>query len=124
MSEPVQRENYNAKLEQTLIDFEDDFTGNALSKWMPTVNPRMARNEDPNENRAVFVDEFTCIGCKQCVWGASATFRMEPEHGRSRVYAQWLDKEEKIQASIGEWIEGVETIWERAFFWTMTELHA
>jgi hypothetical protein len=27
---------------------------------------------------------------------------MENEHGRSRVYAQWLDTEEKIQASIGE----------------------
>jgi hypothetical protein len=26
---------------------------------------------------------------------------MEPEHGRSRVFAQWLDNEEKIQASIG-----------------------
>lgn len=39
----------------------------------------------------------------QCVWCASATFRMEPEHGRSRVYAQWLDTEDKIQASIGGW---------------------
>ena len=27
---------------------------------------------------------------------------MENEHGRSRVFAQWLDSEEKIQASIGE----------------------
>lgn len=27
--------------------------------------------------------------CKQCVWQAPATFRIEPEHGRSRVYAQW-----------------------------------
>ena len=62
----------------------------------------MARNTNPDENRAVFVDEFSCIGCKQCVWCASATFRMENEHGRSRVFAQWLDSEEKIQASIGE----------------------
>ncbi len=46
-------------------------------------------------------DEFTCIGCKQCVWAASATFRIEPEHGRSRVYAQWLDDEDKIQSAIG-----------------------
>lgn len=62
----------------------------------------MAKHEDPAENRAVFVDEFSCIGCKQCVWNASATFRMEAEHGRSRVFAQWLDNEDKIQASIGE----------------------
>lgn len=47
-------------------------------------------------------DEFTCIGCKQCVWAASATFRIEQEHGRSRVYAQWLDDEDKIQSAIGE----------------------
>lgn len=66
------------------------------------MNPKMARNEDPAENRALFVDEMSCIGCKQCVWGASATFRMEQEHGRSRVFAQWLDTEDKIQASIGE----------------------
>eukprot|EP00983_Pelagomonas_calceolata_P038292 1136742-Pelagomonas_calceolata.AAC.4 len=55
---------------------------------MPTVSPKRAKNEDPYENRAVFVDEFTCIGCKQCIWQAPATFRIEPEHGRSRVYAQ------------------------------------
>lgn len=46
------------------------------------------------------------IGCKQCVWCASATFRIEPEHGRSRVYAQWLDDEEKIQTAIGRWQPG------------------
>eukprot|EP00955_Chlamydomonas_euryale_P028239 297599-Chlamydomonas_euryale.AAC.3 len=61
---------------------------------------QMAKNEDPDEDRAVFVDEFSCIGCKMCVWCASATFRMEPEHGRSRVFAQWLDSEDKIQQSI------------------------
>ncbi len=45
----------------------------------------------------MFVDEVSCIGCKQCVWCASATFRMEPEYGRSRVFAQWVDSEPKIQ---------------------------
>eukprot|EP00798_Chlamydomonas_sp_ICE-L_P014322 gene14322-20307_t len=55
---------------------------------MPTLKPKIAKNEDPDESRGVFVDEFTCIGCKQCVWTASATFRMEPEHGKSRVFAQ------------------------------------
>jgi ferredoxin len=54
----------------------------------------------PGETRAVFVDEFTCIGCKQCVWAAPATFRMEDEHGRSRVYAQWLNSEEDIDCAI------------------------
>lgn len=94
------RAKYNTQLEQALQDTDEEYTGLPLSKWMPTIAPRMAKNEDPGETRAVFVDEFTCIGCKQCVWCASATFRMEPDHGRSRVYAQWLDNEEKIQASI------------------------
>jgi hypothetical protein len=37
LSNPDLRAAYNAKLEQTLIDFEDDYTGKALSKWMPTI---------------------------------------------------------------------------------------
>ncbi len=57
----------------------------------------LGRAADPAERRAVFVDEVSCIGCKQCVWCASATFRMEPEYGRSRVFAQWVDSEPKIQ---------------------------
>jgi ferredoxin len=62
----------------------------------------MAKHTDPAEDRAVFVDENTCIGCKQCVWHAPATFRIEDEYGRSRVYAQWLDPEDKLQDAIGE----------------------
>ena len=31
--------------------------------------------KDPAESRGVFVDEAECIGCKACVWCASATFR-------------------------------------------------
>jgi NAD-dependent dihydropyrimidine dehydrogenase PreA subunit len=49
--------------------------GEPLSKWMPTLNPNMSRHEDPAEDRAVFVDENTCIGCKQCVWHAPGCFR-------------------------------------------------
>ncbi|KAG1661532.1 hypothetical protein FOA52_000042 [Chlamydomonas sp. UWO 241] len=100
LSDPNERSAFNAKLEQALVDFEDDYTGKPLSKWMPSISPRMAKNEDPIENRAVFVDEVTCIGCKMCVWAASATFRMEDTNGRSRVFAQWLDTEDKIQQSI------------------------
>lgn len=83
-------------------DEGDAYLGEPLSKWMPSLRPKMAKNEDPHESRAVFVDENVCIGCKQCVWQAPATFRMEEEHGRSRVFAQWLDKEDDIQAAIGE----------------------
>ncbi len=45
-------------------------------------------------------DEQTCIGCKQCVWCAPATFRIESDYGRSRVFGQWLDKEDDIQVCV------------------------
>lgn len=41
---------------------------------MPTAKPKMAKNKDPNERRAVFVDENACIGCK-CVGGAGCCLR-------------------------------------------------
>jgi ferredoxin len=43
-------------------------------------------------------DEVACIGCKQCVWIAPGTFRIEADHGRSRVFAQWADNEDDTQA--------------------------
>jgi ferredoxin len=94
------RQAYNAKLETALADDDDDYTGEPLSKWMPGINPTMAKNEDPAEDRAVFVDENSCIGCKQCVWHAPACFRIEQDYGRSRVYAQWLNTEDELQGAI------------------------
>ena len=93
LKDPVQREAYDAELAVQREDDLDEFTGKAYSKWT-------TRKAAPGETRAVFVDEFTCIGCKQCVWAAPATFRMEDEHGRSRVYAQWLNSEEDIDCAI------------------------
>jgi len=60
------RANYNAQLEAALADEEDGYTGEPLSKWMPTCNPKMAKNENPAEDRAVFVVSAGC-GC----WGAA-----------------------------------------------------
>eukprot|EP00879_Flechtneria_rotunda_P018618 GHRR01019537.1.p1 GENE.GHRR01019537.1~~GHRR01019537.1.p1 ORF type:complete len:351 (+),score=110.29 GHRR01019537.1:388-1440(+) len=94
------RQAYNAQLETALADEEDDYTGEPLSKWMPAVNPSMAKSEHPDEDRAVFVDENTCIGCKQCVWHAPACFRIESDYGRSRVFAQWLNTEDELQTAI------------------------
>jgi hypothetical protein len=55
LSDEDARANYNAQLEVALQDEEDDYTGEPLSKWIPSSNPSMAKNEDPAENRAVFV---------------------------------------------------------------------
>ena len=93
LSDATTRAMYDAELEQQRRDEEDKFTGNPYSKWT-------TRKAKPGETRAVFVDEFTCIGCKNCVWAAPATFRINDDYGRSRVFAQWLNTEEDIQCAI------------------------
>lgn len=55
LSDEGARSQYNAQLEVALQDEEDDFTNEPLSKWIPASHPKMAKNEDPAENRAVFV---------------------------------------------------------------------
>ena len=91
------RELYNAQLQASLDAAADDYTGKPLSKWLVGHKRGKAK---PGETRAVFVDELSCIGCKNCIFEAAATFRVEREHGRARVFAQWLDDEAKIQRSI------------------------
>jgi len=99
--DPDRRAAYNAALEAAVSAAADAYTpGRPLSKWIPRLKPALARNADPDESRAVFVDEMSCIGCKQCVWHAPATFRIEPDHGRSRVYAQWLEDEAQLQSAV------------------------
>jgi ferredoxin len=96
--DPDQRREYNQALDEALADESDGYTGEPLSKWC--ANTKMGKNADAAENRAVFVDELTCIGCKQCVWCAPATFRIEDTYGRSRVFAQWVDTEDDMQAAM------------------------
>lgn len=98
LSHPDTRAEYNLLLEQALADEDDTFTGQPISKWL--VGTPRSKAEDEYENRGVFVDELSCIGCKQCVWIAPGTFRIEPDHGRSRAFAQWAENEDDTQAAI------------------------
>lgn len=50
--------------------------------------------------KGVYVDEVTCIGCKNCVHVAPNTFYIEEQFGRSRVYNQNGDIEEIVQEAI------------------------
>ncbi len=45
----------------------------------------------------VFVDEFSCIGCRNCNNVCPKTFAMEEEYGRARVMVQDADTEAKLQ---------------------------
>jgi len=50
--------------------------------------------------KAVWVDESACIGCRYCGNVATNTFIMEDTHGRARAARQDGDDEETIQEAI------------------------
>ncbi|MFM7653277.1 MAG: ferredoxin [Vulcanococcus sp.] len=50
--------------------------------------------------KAVWVDEAVCIGCRYCAHVASNTFVVEPDWGRSRAIRQDGDSTERIQEAI------------------------
>jgi ferredoxin len=50
--------------------------------------------------KALYVDEVTCIGCGLCAWVARNTFYLEPEHGRSRVINQQGDDEVLLEEAV------------------------
>jgi len=50
--------------------------------------------------KAVWVDEAVCIGCRYCAHVATNTFVVEPDWGRSRAIRQDGDTTELIQEAI------------------------
>uniref|UniRef100_A0A2C9WDQ7 J domain-containing protein n=1 Tax=Manihot esculenta TaxID=3983 RepID=A0A2C9WDQ7_MANES len=69
LSDPVQRMIY------------DEIHGYALT----AINPFL---DDSSPKDHAFVDEFSCIGCKNCVNVAPDVFGIEEDFGRARVYGQ------------------------------------
>ncbi|XP_020570901.1 LOW QUALITY PROTEIN: uncharacterized protein LOC110018028 [Phalaenopsis equestris] len=69
LSDPLQRMIY------------DEIHGYALS----AINPFL---DDTAPKDHVFVDEFSCIGCKNCANVASNVFRIEEDFGRARACCQ------------------------------------
>eukprot|EP00590_Aulacoseira_subarctica_P009472 CAMPEP_0172425382 /NCGR_PEP_ID=MMETSP1064-20121228/31730_1 /TAXON_ID=202472 /ORGANISM="Aulacoseira subarctica , Strain CCAP 1002/5" /LENGTH=370 /DNA_ID=CAMNT_0013168193 /DNA_START=98 /DNA_END=1210 /DNA_ORIENTATION=- len=55
---------------------------------------------EPIRSQMVYVDEHTCIGCKNCAVTAPSTFFMEDYLGRARVFQQWGDDDETIKIAI------------------------
>lgn len=50
--------------------------------------------------KAVWVDEAVCIGCRYCANVATNTFVVEPDWGRSRAIRQDGDSTERIQEAM------------------------
>ncbi|XP_059665040.1 chaperone protein dnaJ C76, chloroplastic [Cornus florida] len=80
LSDPVQRMVY------------DEIHGYALT----AINPFL---DDSCSKDHAFVDEFSCIGCKNCANVAPDVFRIEEDFGRARVYSQSGNRD-KVQQAI------------------------
>ncbi|TGG82017.1 MAG: ferredoxin [Aphanocapsa feldmannii 288cV] len=52
------------------------------------------------KDKAVWVDESVCIGCRYCSHVCANTFLIEPDYGRSRAIRQDGDSSERIQEAI------------------------
>eukprot|EP01026_Neomeris_dumetosa_P031513 TRINITY_DN2499_c0_g1_i2.p1 TRINITY_DN2499_c0_g1~~TRINITY_DN2499_c0_g1_i2.p1 ORF type:complete len:338 (-),score=27.68 TRINITY_DN2499_c0_g1_i2:281-1294(-) len=91
---------YDLDLVEAMDDEDKGYSGQPLSEWVPQTRPTEARNTDPQEQRAVFVDELSCIGCKNCTFCAPNSFVMESVDGRARVSSQWIDTEDTLQSAI------------------------
>eukprot|EP00270_Netrium_digitus_P014961 TRINITY_DN5170_c0_g1_i1.p1 TRINITY_DN5170_c0_g1~~TRINITY_DN5170_c0_g1_i1.p1 ORF type:complete len:365 (+),score=86.37 TRINITY_DN5170_c0_g1_i1:118-1212(+) len=71
----------------------DEINGYTVYGTNPFQDTELPRN-------FTFVDEFTCIGCKNCANTAEATFAIEELYGRARVMDQTGDHPAKIQEAI------------------------
>ncbi|XP_027346124.1 chaperone protein dnaJ C76, chloroplastic isoform X3 [Abrus precatorius] len=80
LSDPIQRMVY------------DEIHGYSLT----SINPFL---DESSPKDHVFVDEFSCIGCKNCANVACDVFAIEEEFGRARVYSQ-CGKPELVQQAI------------------------
>ena len=63
------------------------------SGWEPVLGGELRQ-------KAVWVDEAVCIGCRYCAHVACHTFLVEPQMGRSRAIRQDGDSTERIQEAI------------------------
>ncbi|CAH9135509.1 unnamed protein product [Cuscuta epithymum] len=59
------------------------------------INPFL---DESSSKDHVFVDEFSCIGCKNCANVCSTVFGIEEDFGRARVYNQSGSREQIQQA--------------------------
>eukprot|EP00887_Chlorella_sp_A99_P000153 scaffold16.g153.t1 len=98
---------------ETLIDPDRRATYDAIAGFdLQGINPFMDRSFPADQASAeprasggppaprVFVDEFTCIGCRNCANVCPRSFAIEEEYGRARVMSQGSDLEVKLQEAI------------------------
>mmetsp|Transcript_72800 Transcript_72800/g.168742 ORF Transcript_72800/g.168742 Transcript_72800/m.168742 type:complete len:374 (-) Transcript_72800:163-1284(-) len=68
------------------------------SKWARV--PPEERGPNHAAQKFVFVDEWSCISCRNCCDVSPKTFCIDAEHGRARVYTQWGESEEYLDYAV------------------------
>ncbi|KAI8477300.1 MAG: hypothetical protein J3K34DRAFT_381734 [Monoraphidium minutum] len=82
----------------TLVDPERRATYDSLAGFAAAaVNP--FRDASLPQD-SVFVDEFSCIGCRNCTHVCPSSFFIEDDWGRARVGRQGADGRDKLQEAI------------------------
>jgi ferredoxin len=83
---------------ETLMDPDARAEYDAISGFQMTgINPFRDTSYPAD---LVFVDEFACIGCRNCNNVCPKTFGMEDEYGRARVFTQGVDVDDKLQEAM------------------------
>ena len=76
-----------------LAAFHEYIESNDISGFEPVLGGEL-------REKAVWVDESTCIGCQYCVHVATNTFIVDENYGRARVIRQNGDNLEVVQEAI------------------------
>eukprot|EP00879_Flechtneria_rotunda_P017836 GHRR01018695.1.p1 GENE.GHRR01018695.1~~GHRR01018695.1.p1 ORF type:complete len:276 (+),score=42.07 GHRR01018695.1:108-935(+) len=83
---------------ETLMDPERRATYDALAGFSAnSINPFMDTSMPLDQ---VFVDELSCIGCRNCTNVCPNSFAIEDDYGRARVMRQGMDARDKLQEAI------------------------
>ena len=76
-----------------LAAFHEYIESNDISGFEPVLGGVLSE-------KAIWVDEASCIGCQYCVHVATNTFIVDEDYGRARVLRQNGDKLEVVQEAM------------------------
>ena len=87
------------------LDIEDGFENDNLAAFHEYVESNDISGFEPVlggelREKAIWVDEASCIGCQYCVHVASNTFFVDEDLGRARVIRQNGDNLEVVQEAM------------------------
>ena len=87
------------------LDIEDEFKNDNLAAFHEYLESNDISGFEPVlggelREKAIWVDEASCIGCQYCVHVASNTFFVDEDLGRARVLRQNGDNLEVVQEAM------------------------